>query len=86
MEMSKVECYVLDDWTFVSSQHGKVKSMVGLVGLYWIIEDISSGFSFCLRDSLTRELLLGLLGWREKRRVVSSPVRVPTGTTAGPRE
>jgi hypothetical protein len=33
--------------------------------------DTGLGFSFCLRDSLTRELLLGLLGWREKRGFVS---------------
>ncbi len=33
MEMSKVGCYVLDDRTFVSSQHGKAKSVVGLIGI-----------------------------------------------------
>jgi hypothetical protein len=36
------------------------------IGQY-ILEDIDLGFSFYLWDSLTRELLYGLLGWREKR-------------------
>jgi hypothetical protein len=37
------------------------------------------GISFYLRDSLTRELLLGLLGWREKRGSVSHLSESPLG-------
>jgi hypothetical protein len=45
--------------------------MVGLIGMFWFIKDTVLGFSFYLWDSLTQELLLGLLGWREKRGTVS---------------
>jgi hypothetical protein len=38
-----------------------------------------SEFSFCLQDSTTEDLLLGLLGWREKREFVSPLSESPLG-------
>jgi hypothetical protein len=49
----------------------KCEIYVRTIGLYWFGEEIGSGCTFCLRDTLTRGLLLGLLGWREKRGFVS---------------
>ncbi len=63
----------------MSAQHGKANSVMRLIGLYSIIKDTGLGFSFYLRDSLTRKLLLGLLGWREKRGFVSTLSESPLG-------
>ncbi len=58
--------------------------MVGLIGLCWIVEDTGLGFSFYLRYSPTRELVLSLLGWREKRRFVSPLSESPLGQPLAP--
>jgi hypothetical protein len=50
-----------------------------------ILEDTGLGFSFYLWDSLTRELLLGLLGWREKCGFVSPLSESPLGQPLVPR-
>jgi hypothetical protein len=55
--------------------------MIGLIGLYYIVEDTGLGFPFYLWDLSTRELLLGLLGWREKRGFVSPLSESPLGQT-----
>ena len=47
-------------------------------------EEFGSGFVFCLRDALTRGLLLGLLGWREKRGFVSLLSESPLGQPLSP--
>jgi hypothetical protein len=53
--------------------------MIGLIGLYCFSAEFGSGFTFCLRDTLNRGLLLGLLGWREKRGFVSLLSESPLG-------
>ncbi len=64
---------------FVVTQHGKANSLVGLIGIFWFNRNTVLGFSFYLWDSLTRELLLGLLGWGEKRRSVIPLSESPLG-------
>ncbi len=44
-----------------------------------IVEDTGLGFSFYLRDLSSRELLLSLLGWREKHGFVSPLSESPRG-------
>jgi hypothetical protein len=50
-----------------------------------IFVDTRLGFSFYLWDSLTWELLLSLLGWREKRGFVSPLSESPLGQPLVPR-
>jgi hypothetical protein len=57
----------------------KCKIYERTIGLYCISEEIVSGFTFCLQDALTRGLLLGVLGWREKRGFVSLLSESPLG-------
>jgi hypothetical protein len=68
----------LEDRTyFVTAQHRKA-NFCRTIGLC-ILKDTGLGFSFYLWDSLTQELLLGLLGWREIRGVVSPLSESPLG-------
>jgi hypothetical protein len=53
--------------------------MIGKIGLYCIVEDTGLGFPFYLWNLSTWELLLGLLGWREKRGFVSPLSESPLG-------
>jgi hypothetical protein len=62
----------------------KCKFYYRTIGLYCFIEEFGSGFAICLRDTLTRGLLLGLLGWREKRGFVSLLSESPLGQPLSP--
>ena len=67
-----------NDRGFVVSQQ-KREFYERTIGLYCFSEEFGSGFAFYLRNTLTRGLLLGLLGWREKRGFVSPLSESPLG-------
>jgi hypothetical protein len=75
----------LSNRTFVGSQHRKTK----LYKDYWdyigLLKELVQDFHSVYRILPTRELLLGLLGWREKRGSMSPLYKSPLGQPLVPR-